>query len=94
MTVGILGMAFKGGVDDIRSSLSYKLKRILEFKADAGALHRPVRHRRPRACCRSTRSSPRSDLLVIGAPHPEYRDLATDKPVVDVWNLLGDGVRV
>ena len=34
MTVGILGMAFKGGVDDIRSSLSYKLKRILEFKAD------------------------------------------------------------
>jgi len=30
----ILGMAFKGGSDDIRSSLSYKLKRILAFKAD------------------------------------------------------------
>ena len=36
----------------------------------------------------------RSDLLVIAAPHPEYRDLATDKPVVDIWNVLGDGVRV
>ncbi len=33
MTVGILGMAFKGESDDIRSSLSYKLKRILEFRA-------------------------------------------------------------
>ena len=27
MTVGILGMAFKGESDDNRSSLSYKLKR-------------------------------------------------------------------
>jgi UDP-N-acetyl-D-mannosaminuronic acid dehydrogenase len=32
-TVGVLGMAFKGESDDIRSSLSYKLKRILGFKA-------------------------------------------------------------
>ena len=34
MTVGILGMAFKGESDDIRSSLSYKLKRLLRFKAE------------------------------------------------------------
>ncbi|EQD32751.1 nucleotide sugar dehydrogenase, partial [mine drainage metagenome] len=33
MTVGILGMAFKGESDDIRSSLSYRLKRILQFKS-------------------------------------------------------------
>jgi UDP-N-acetyl-D-mannosaminuronic acid dehydrogenase len=33
MTVGVLGMAFKAESDDIRSSLSYKLKRILRFKA-------------------------------------------------------------
>src|SRR4029453_4350877 len=33
MTVGILGMSFKGDSDDTRSSLSYKLKRILTFKA-------------------------------------------------------------
>ncbi len=32
-TVGILGMAFKGESDDIRSSLTYKLKRILRFSA-------------------------------------------------------------
>ena len=33
LRVGILGMAFKGESDDIRSSLSYKLKRILEFRS-------------------------------------------------------------
>ena len=33
MTVGILGMAFKAGSDDPRSSLSYKLKRTLRFRA-------------------------------------------------------------
>jgi UDP-N-acetyl-D-mannosaminuronic acid dehydrogenase len=35
MTVGVLGMAFKAESDDIRSSLSYKLKRILKFKAQS-----------------------------------------------------------
>ena len=93
LTVGILGMAFKGGSDDIRSSLSYKLRRILEFKA------------REVLCTDSNvtvddRLLPleevvaRSQLLVIGAPHEEYRGLQASVPVVDVWNLLGNGVRV
>jgi UDP-N-acetyl-D-mannosaminuronic acid dehydrogenase len=36
----------------------------------------------------------RSDLLIIATPHPEYRDLKTEKPVADIWNALGSGVRV
>ncbi len=35
-----------------------------------------------------------ADLLIIATPHAEYRDLTTDKPVADVWNLLGNGVLV
>ena len=33
MTVGILGMAFKAESDDRRSSLSYRLKRVLAFRS-------------------------------------------------------------
>ena len=77
MTVGILGMAFKAESDDIRSSLSYKLKRILRFKARRGAVHRPVRAPSTPTSCRSTRSLERADLLVIGAPHAAT---ATSRP--------------
>jgi UDP-N-acetyl-D-mannosaminuronic acid dehydrogenase len=34
----------------------------------------------------------RADLLVIGAPHEQYRNLVTRKPITDIWNLLGQGV--
>ena len=92
-TVGILGMAFKGGSDDIRSSLAYKLKRVLAFKAGAVVCTDPHvtvdRTLRP-----LDEVLERADVLVIAAPHAEYRDLVTDKPVVDIWNLRGNGVLV
>jgi UDP-N-acetyl-D-mannosaminuronate dehydrogenase len=34
------------------------------------------------------------DLLIIAAPHSQYRHLDTAKPVADVWNVAGQGVRV
>jgi UDP-N-acetyl-D-mannosaminuronic acid dehydrogenase len=93
MTVGILGMAFKAGSDDIRSSLSYKLKRILAFKAGNVLCTDPYVTVDP-ALLPLDQVIERSDLLVIGAPHTDYRSLKTSKPVADVWNLLGEGVRV
>jgi len=32
-----------------------------------------------------------SDLLIIATPHKKYADLDVDIPIVDVWNLLGNG---
>ena len=93
LTVGILGMAFKGESDDIRSSLSYKLKRILEFKADKVLCADPYVTVDPNLLPQEEVIA-RSDVLVIATPHPEYRRLATDKPVADIWNVLGTGVRV
>ena len=93
LTVGILGMAFKGGSDDTRSSLSYKLKRILAFKAASVLCTDPYVTTDP-ALRPLAEVISESDLLVIAAPHEEYRELVTDKPVADIWNILGDGVRI
>ena len=93
MTVGILGMAFKGGSDDIRSSLSYKLKRILTFKAGEVLCTDP--YVTTDANLRSLDEVlDKADLLVVGAPHPEYRHIKTSKPVADIWNVFGNGVLV
>lgn len=93
MAVGILGMAFKAESDDTRSSLSYKLKRILTFKAARVLTSDPLVTTDPNLLPLE-RVLEESDLLIIGAPHRVYDGLQTDKPVVDVWNMMGNGVRV
>jgi UDP-N-acetyl-D-mannosaminuronic acid dehydrogenase len=93
MTVGILGMAFKSESDDIRSSLSYKLKRILRFKASAVLTSDPYVKVDPELLPIDDVVA-RSDLLVIGTPHSAYASLKTAKPVVDIWDVLGAGVRL
>ncbi|MEV6653447.1 nucleotide sugar dehydrogenase [Streptomyces sp. NPDC051219] len=89
--VGVLGMGFKAGSDDVRESLSFKLRRILNAKA------------RETLCTDPYVSDPRftelsevlrrADVLVIATPHAEYRNLETDKPVVDLWGITGRGVK-
>ncbi len=93
MTVGILGMAFKGESDDIRSSLAYKLRKILRVKAADVICTDPYVKVDPDLLALEEVLE-RSDLLVIAAPHERYRGLSADVPVVDVWNLLQQGVRV
>jgi UDP-N-acetyl-D-mannosaminuronic acid dehydrogenase len=92
-TVGILGMAFKAESDDIRASLSFKLRKLLEW-AGATVLAtdpyvvdaRLVPLDDVLAAC---------DILVIGAPHRAYRSLdLTGREVVDIWNATGGGIRL
>jgi len=93
MTVGILGMAFKGESDDIRSSLAYKLKRILRFKAAAVLCADPY-VKSDANLVPEDEVLARSDLIVIGAPHRRYAQLEVAKPVVDIWGTRGQGVMV
>jgi UDP-N-acetyl-D-mannosaminuronic acid dehydrogenase len=92
-TVGILGMAFKAESDDIRSSLSYKLRRILRFKAKNVVCTDPYVRNDPNLHSLEEVLET-ADLLVVGAPHAVYRHLAPRQPVIDIWNVLGQGVRI
>jgi UDP-N-acetyl-D-mannosaminuronic acid dehydrogenase len=92
-TVGILGMAFKAESDDIRSSLSYKLRRILRFKAKNVLCTDPYVKNDPNLHSLEEVLET-ADLLVVGAPHAVYRHLAPRQPVIDIWNVLGQGVRI
>jgi UDP-N-acetyl-D-mannosaminuronic acid dehydrogenase len=90
LTVGILGAAFKGESDDIRSSLSYKLKKILKFKAKRVLMTDPYVSVDSNLISLDE-TIEKSDLLIIGAPHNAYKNLVTTKPIIDIWNLLGKG---
>jgi UDP-N-acetyl-D-mannosaminuronic acid dehydrogenase len=93
MCVGVLGMSFKAESDDIRSSLSYKLKRILKFKSRRVLTHDPYVTNDADLVDLDTVLRD-ADLLVIGTPHACYRDLEVSVPVVDIWNLREGGVQV
>ena len=93
MTVGILGMAFKGESDDNRSSLAYKLKRILKVRA-AGVLTTDPYVVTDQELWPLDEVLARSDLIVIGAPHRSYADLAIPQPVIDIWNIRKAGVLI
>jgi len=92
LTVGIMGMAFKAESDDIRSSLAYKLRRLLRSRADTVLCTDPyVTDDATLVPLEVVLDG--ADLVFIGAPHEVYRrcDLS-GRDVVDVWNLLGRGV--
>jgi len=93
MTVGVLGMAFKEESDDIRSSLAYKLKRILRFKARDVLCTDPYVRDDPKLVDLETVLAT-SDLLILAAPHECYLGRTYDVPLIDVWGKTGGDTRV
>jgi UDP-N-acetyl-D-mannosaminuronic acid dehydrogenase len=86
MTVGILGMAFKPNNDDPRSSLSYKLRKVLLLEAKKVLCTDPY--------VTDPDLTPldevleKADLLVVGTPHDCYKGLKFKQPVIDVTDTI------
>ena len=93
MTVGILGMAFKAESDDTRSSLAYKLRHILNFKAK-NVLSADNNVKGDHSLIDEVSLVELCDLIFIGAPHKRYRSIQFTCPVVDIWNVCGNGVLI
>jgi UDP-N-acetyl-D-mannosaminuronic acid dehydrogenase len=85
--VAILGMAFKADSDDVRDSLSYKLRKLLEVEAREVLCTDPYVQDPSLVPLEQALAS--ADIFVLGAPHSVYQSLSfpADKQVVDVWNF-------
>ena len=88
MRVGILGMAFKADIDDIRDSLSYKLGKVLRFQG-AQVLYSDEFAKDPTFITKEQLVAS-SDVVIVGVPHSAYKTLVVPDgvDVVDLWGVL------
>jgi UDP-N-acetyl-D-mannosaminuronic acid dehydrogenase len=88
-----MGMSFKPESDDVRSSLSYKLRKLLTWEGATVLCTDPY--------VNDARLVPleqvlaKAEILVLGVPHRAYKELdLTGREVVDIWGALKQGIRI
>ena len=92
-TIGLLGMAFKAESDDMRSSLSYKVRKLLAWKGATVLCTDPYVADDRLVPLEQVMGD--AEILVLGAPHRAYRGLEVGgRDVVDVWGVTGQGIRL
>lgn len=88
VTVGILGMAFKAESDDVRDSLSYKLKKILTFHG--AKVSCSDEYVKDPSFVDKEKLAADSEVVIVAVPHLAYKSLKfpPSTEVVDMWSSL------
>lgn len=91
--VGILGMAFKADIDDIRDSLSYKLGKILRFNG-VDVYYSDEFAKDPTFISKEELVE-KCDVIIVAVPHSNYKGLVVPEKVevVDLWGIVRGGKR-
>ena len=90
MTVGILGMAFKADVDDIRDSLSYKLGKILRF--EGAAVLYSDEYAIDSSFVTKEKIIEKSNVIIVATNHSAYKGLNVLKntKIIDLWGIINE----
>jgi UDP-N-acetyl-D-mannosaminuronic acid dehydrogenase len=83
--VAILGMAFKADSDDPRSSLSYKLRKLLSFECKEVLCSDP--YVIDSRLVSLDEALINADVIIIAVPHREYLSITSEKPIFKAWSL-------
>lgn len=87
MNIGILGMSFKANIDDIRDSLSFKLKKNLILNnANVFCSDEFVRDK---SFIDKNNLIKKCKIIIIGTPHSAYAYLKIpkSKKIIDLWGI-------
>ena len=79
--IAILGMTFKGDSDDIRDSLSFKIKKKLEQKLAVVLPVDPFLE----GLYSVEEALSMAEGVILGAPHTAFKDIRPKVPYVDCW---------
>ena len=78
-------MSFKAESDDIRNSLSYKLKKILSLHSKFVLTTDPyVKNDKDIKSLSYVKN--KSDILIIATPHKKYNKIKSKKNIYNIWS--------
>jgi UDP-N-acetyl-D-mannosaminuronic acid dehydrogenase len=81
--IAVFGMTFKSNNDDTRESLSFKIKKLLEFKMAVVLITDPYLN----SSMPLAEALEQAEGIILGTPHDEYREIMPGVPFVDCWGI-------
>jgi len=87
-TITLLGLAYKGNVDDIRESSTFKIKRIAENEGISVKLYDPLVQNYPENSSTLEEAIKNSDCLVLITDHDAFKEIDPKKLLMRHKNLI------